>query len=195
MYLPPGLTESEVFKTIEKVAYRLSRKYAFACFTIEDLEQQCFVWALERLPAYEPGRPLENFLQFSLKNKLNNLKREKLHRSEVPCKQCAAGTFCGAEGQPCPRHIEWTTSNQSKIDILCPVTLDIIEEENEKRLQCTDQKGKLEAEELSEKINERLPANLRPHYLRLIDGLSIGAFHRAKIREAVASLIGGQEND
>lgn len=199
MYVPPGLTEDEVLATIEKVCYRLARKYTIVnmntfCFSIEDLEQQCFQWALERLPAYIPDRPLENFLQFCLKNKLNNLKREKFKRVEIPCKSCAAEDFCN-NGEPCARHLEWITSNKSKMDILCPVFLGNIEEENEKGLQCRDVRGGLEAEELSEKISERLPPHLRPHYLRLIDGVPIGAFHRAKIREMVADIIGSQEDE
>ncbi len=188
MYIPNGLTETEIITAIDKVAGRLSLKFAFACYTADDLKQQCFVWSIENLHKYEPGRPLENFLQVVLKNKLRNLKRDKLRRAEVPCKPCNDGTFCSDLG-PCTRHLEWSRKNKTKSDIMYPVHLDAIDEETETSLQVTTSLRDAEAEELSRKVAERLPARLRADYLRMIDGAIVPSERRKTIKDEVRKIL------
>jgi DNA-directed RNA polymerase specialized sigma24 family protein len=188
VYIPPGLEESEVISTIQKVSKRLAKQYAFAHFTTEDLQQQCFVWSLENLERFQEGRSLENYLQVVLRNKLNNLRRDKLHRSEIPCKPCHKGNFCTPDG-PCARHIEWLTTNKSKADILYPVPIEIIEEENEPGLQLERDEDNLVADEIQERITEQLPNRLRAHYLRMLDGGEVSPSHRNQVRQAIRKIL------
>jgi DNA-directed RNA polymerase specialized sigma24 family protein len=191
VYVPPGLTEAHVLAVIEKVSGRLARKFAFACFTAEDLQQQCFVWALERLPQYEPGRPLENFLQVVLANELRNLRRNKLRRAEVPCKACDAGSYCSPAG-PCRRHLEWTARNKAKADLMYPIDLAAVNEEEEGALQTPDAAERVEFSELAGRIDTLLPPALRADFLRMADGAVVSSERRRIVRDAVRDILAGR---
>lgn len=190
MFIPNGLTEEEIFRAIDKISNVLSKRFAFACYTSEDLKQQCFVWAIDGLTKYEEGRPLENFLQVLLKNKLRNLRRDKLRRPQAPCKECEAENFCN-DGEPCSRHLSWVKTNKTKTEIMYPINIDSIDEEQEESLQLEDDHKSLEYEELNLKIADRLPSRLRADYLRMIDGAHVSSERRRIIKEEVRNILAG----
>src|SRR5690348_1481836 len=108
MTVPPGMTEAEVLEAIEKAVNALASSFTFGIYDIDDIKQQGRLYALQALATekYDPSRPLPNFLYAHIRNRLINLKRDKLHRNDPPCKECASGEPCQPDGH-CKKFLEW----------------------------------------------------------------------------------------
>lgn len=86
--IPKGLTEAQVIEAIDYVAKFLAAKYTFAQYGVEDLIQESHIFAYEALerfdPNFKPGNDiyekLKSFLFTHIRNRLFNLKRNKLKR-------------------------------------------------------------------------------------------------------------------
>ena len=76
MRIPSGMTEEQVINTITTVCDRISPKYTFYGYTVDDIKQESFIICIEALNRYEEGRPLENFLSVNLSNRLKTFMRD-----------------------------------------------------------------------------------------------------------------------
>ena len=76
MHTPEGMTEQEVLDTITLVCNRISPRYTFYGYTVDDIKQESFIICMEALNRYVEGRPLENFLSVNLSNRLKNFVRD-----------------------------------------------------------------------------------------------------------------------
>lgn len=70
------MTEDQVMTSIEKVIKRISPKYTFYGYTLEDIRQESFLICMDALNRYDEKRPLENFLSVNLSNRLKNFVRD-----------------------------------------------------------------------------------------------------------------------
>lgn len=66
---------SQELQIIQKVAKKY-RRYKFAFYSEEDIEQECIIFGMEGLAKYNGSVPLENFLSVHVRNQLLNLKRK-----------------------------------------------------------------------------------------------------------------------
>ena len=82
MKIPEGYTEAEVVAIIRELAKLLSRKYAFDVYGPEDIEQEAFIIAAEKLEKYDGRAPLRNFLSVVLRTRLYNLRRNHMSMSQ-----------------------------------------------------------------------------------------------------------------
>lgn len=76
MKIPSNMTEEELVAQINKVIDRISPKYTFYGYDINDIKQESFIICLDALDRYDETRPLENFLSVHLSNRLKNFVRD-----------------------------------------------------------------------------------------------------------------------
>jgi DNA-directed RNA polymerase specialized sigma24 family protein len=146
MKLPKNMTEQEVVDKIDKVCNRISRKYTFYGYTVDDIRQESFIICMEALHRYDESRPLENFLSVNLSNRLKNFVRDNHY-------------FAG--------------DSEDRIKLMQPAQLDhensIIDEDNPYTTSYED----IELRTMTELINEHLPADVRMDYLKMINDVYI----------------------
>jgi DNA-directed RNA polymerase specialized sigma24 family protein len=76
MKIPPNMTEEEVMNEITIVIDRISHKYTFYGYEVDDIKQEAFIMCVDAMERYDPSRPLENFLSVHLSNRLKNFVRD-----------------------------------------------------------------------------------------------------------------------
>lgn len=82
MKFPKNMTESEVMQKIQHVVDRISPKYTFYSYDLDDIKQEAYIICIEALERYDEVRPLENFLAVNLSNRLKNLIRDNYFNSK-----------------------------------------------------------------------------------------------------------------
>jgi hypothetical protein len=200
MKIPDGLTEQEVLDTIESVAKRLAPKFKFGYHDIEDIKQEAFICAAEKLDndKYDGKRPLENWLYVCIHNHLFNNKRNKFARPDKPChtcpfydKNCDKSTNqCTefANKMDCALYYNWSIRNDSKKNIMQPTDIMNIADEHEKNMKIDDQIDKVELDELWALIDCKLDIKLRADYIRLRSNIKIPKQRRLLVEAAVLEI-------
>lgn len=194
MILPDGVSEQEFTEAALKAADMIARKYKFGFYEREDIKQEALVFAIELMASnkYDPARQkLAGFIYRHMKNRVINLHRNKMHRTEVPCQRCASGKGHGRDKKTCKVYDRWINRNTSKKNIMCPVDIGYINDEDESNTRVQDTLAQdLDTKHLEEKINSELPVRLRAEYLKLRSGVKLPAGKIQQIREAITHIIG-----
>ncbi len=187
--LPPNKTEEEVLEAIERVVLAIAPSFAFGYYSVEDIAQEARCFALQALKKYDSSRPLENFLYTHVKNRLCNLRRDKLHRSDAPCLKCHNGQPCN-NGHFCRKYQSWHKRNSAKANLMRPVDINYISDENENntRLESTTYED-TEIRELCRLVDEKLPMELREQFLQMRAGISIPKAKREEIEMIVRGIL------
>ncbi len=194
MKYPEGKTEEQVLAAIERVVNMLAPSFAFGYYDVDDIKQYARLDALLSLKKYKPfnkngkEQPLENFLYIRIKRRLLNLHRDKLRRPDPPCKKCHAGNFCN-DGQACKKYCAWVVRNNSKANIMRPLDIENVNDENGVTHSVSDVVGEVEMTEVLRLIDERLPLELRPAYLQMREGVVIPKAKRLQVEEAVREIV------
>ena len=76
MKVPKGMSEKETIEKINLVVNRISPKYTFKGYDVDDIKQEAFMICMDALNRYDTNRPLENFLSVHLSNRLKNFVRD-----------------------------------------------------------------------------------------------------------------------
>jgi RNA polymerase sigma factor (sigma-70 family) len=79
MKIPSTMTEQQVIDQINIVVNRISAKYVFHGYELDDIKQEAFIICMDAMERYEEGRPLENFLAVHLSNRLKNFIRDNYY--------------------------------------------------------------------------------------------------------------------
>jgi DNA-directed RNA polymerase specialized sigma24 family protein len=198
MFIPDGFTEAQVTETIRTVCKTLGPNFAFGYFSADDIEGEAAIFCIEALDRYEPNgwnpdgtpvRPLENFLYTHARNRLINLKRDKYHRTDPPCKVCSSNGR-HADGEQCKKFKDWYKRNQAKQHLVRPLPIDGIADEKERntRAESTVEDDTANLEILSI-IDEKLPIDLRSTYLQMRAGESVPKSRRKQVEKAVADIM------
>lgn len=132
------MVREEDLEVINKVVNRLSPSHVFPNYSIEDIKQEAYIMCLQALPKWDGVRPLENFLARHVRNRLNNLKRDKYYRP-------------GCEIQKEKKKLLEANGGELQNLILTSSGSDI-----------------LENRELIDYIKERLTAREHPQFLRFL---------------------------
>jgi hypothetical protein len=73
--------EPEFLATVKEIAAKLSYKFRFDIHNMDDITQQCYIFAMDALNRYKPEvGPIAPFLYTHLKNRLVNFKRDQTLR-------------------------------------------------------------------------------------------------------------------
>jgi DNA-directed RNA polymerase specialized sigma24 family protein len=79
MKIPKNMTEKQVIDQINIVVNRISARYTFHGYEVEDIKQEAFMICMDALERYDQKRPLENFLAVHLSNRLKNFVRDNFY--------------------------------------------------------------------------------------------------------------------
>lgn len=196
MKVPPGKTEAEVLRAIEKAVNILAPSFEFGPYDTDDIKQEGFVFALEVLEKekYDPSRPLENFLYTHVRNRLINFRRNKFRRNDPPCKKCHDGEPCPSAGAKdlCDKYRSWLKRNTNKANICNPITLDSVKDEGDQGVnESSSVEQAVETQELLELIDKNLPIELRAVYLQMRSGVSVPKTARLRVERAIIEICGG----
>lgn len=202
MRIPKGYTQEQVLEIIDRVVNKLGPSFAFAHFDADDIKQEGRIIAIEVLEkdSYDPSRPLENFLYSHIRNRLINLKRDKFVRHEPPCTTCPfydphnlkSSNQCSefSDKLDCEKYSLFIKNNLARKNINQPMDIDSVDSDGEKSMATNDKTSvDCQNNELLEKINTRLPIELRGDFLRLLAGTNIPRNRREKVQAAVKVII------
>jgi DNA-directed RNA polymerase specialized sigma24 family protein len=79
MKVPKNMTEAQVIDQINIVVNRMSARYTFHGYEVDDIKQEAFMICMDALERYDSNRPLENFLAVHLSNRLKNFVRDNFY--------------------------------------------------------------------------------------------------------------------
>jgi RNA polymerase sigma factor (sigma-70 family) len=190
--VPEGYSEAEVISEIERIISILAPTFKFGYYDVDDIKQEARIEAWKALARYDPSRPLANFLYTHVRNRLINLKRDKYHRNDPPCKLCHEGRLHSVT-EACGRYKDWCKRNTSKQNIMNPLDLLNISDENEKNTR--SESGVLDdivINELLRRIDEELPVELRSHYLQMRSGMNIPKARRREVEKAILEILNNE---
>jgi len=195
MHQIDGLSESEVLKIIDSIVGHLGPGYVFGCYTLADIQQEGRLEALKVLSAFDPTRGvasatrntlsdrLYNFLRTHITYRYRNLLRDNLERAEVPdchCEFCLTG-----ETDKCKRYQRFLQRNTAKrlIAQAAPESLTSSE------CYVESHEVAIENEDLIHKMNQHLPAYLRPDFKRMLEQVQVPSTRRDKIRTIIKGIM------
>ena len=162
MKLPKGMTEQQVIDQINIVCNRISPRYTFYGYTVDDIKQESFIICMEALNRYDGIRPLENFLSVNLSNRLKNFVRDNHFLSN---------------------------ENTERQKVYQPAQLEyedyIVDEENKLSISYDH----IQKEEMVNAINKYLPANMRMDYLKMINDVYITKQRREEITNIIIDIL------
>lgn len=196
-WLPPGKTEEEVLRCIERVVRLLAPSFAFGVYDVEDICQIGRMEAIALLAKgkYDPTRPLENFLFTHVRRRLLNVRREFMRTDSVGCRGCyrlwLAGSrdACGKGAEGCAQFARWRVGQEKRGKVMRAVSVDRVAEHDGALTQQDTVADTAAGEELLRLIDERLPIDLRGDYLRMRAGVHVRQSRKELVREAVANIL------
>ena len=149
------MTEQQTLDQIKIVVDRISPKYVFQGFTLDDVKQEAYIICIKALDRYDGIRPLENFLSYNLSRRLINLIRDNLFLkddSEEKKKIAMPGQLSGE------------TYNGYYFD---------------------QQIDAVDIKHLAKQIDEQLPHIYRASYLKLINGVHVAKKEKEELIEMI----------
>ena len=178
--LPNGVSEQEFLTVLENISKRLGHKFKFGYHSYEDMKQQAAIFALEGLEKYDNKRPLENFLWTHVRNRLFNYKRDNYQRPDKPCLSCRFyDKNCSqslnqcteySDKAACEEYHTWNNRNTNKKNIMKPVGIPDLEEQNvsiNKLFSSDTILDIVSDKQILELLDRQIPAQHRPAYLKL----------------------------
>ena len=162
MNIPEGMEEEDVLNIIETICNRISPKYTFYGYTVDDIKQESFIICVEALNRYDGIRPLENFLSVNLSNRLKTFMRDNY--------------FIGS-------------SNEDRKKLVQPAQL---EHENslvdnfDHSEQAYDQ---MNTNDMIKAVDSHIPSSLRMDYLKILNDIYIPRQRKEEVMEAVMLIL------
>jgi len=190
------MTEDEVVRIINKIVNRLAYKFKFGYHDIDDMKQQGRLLAIEALASdkYDGKRPLENFLWTHVHNRLFNFKRDNFERPDTPCDTCdkIKEDVCTKYKNinECPLYMNWIKRNEAKKNLMKPIELSGVDDENETSMKKIDDiTNTLIHKEIVDLIDKQLPIILRRDWLLCCKDVRIPKAHKLKLQEAILHIL------
>ena len=147
------MTEEETLDHINKVVNRISPKYVFYGYTLDDMKQESFLICMDALDKYDNNRPLENFLSVCLSNRLKNFVRDNHFLQE----------------------------EQEKGKIVQPGQLEndhtIVDHEEKYSID----EDYIDYVDIVEKLDKEIPASIRMDYLKIVHEVSLPKNRRLEV--------------
>lgn len=168
MKTPSNHTEREVTEMIIKISKRLSPRYVFPGYELEDIEQQAFLLGMEALETYDENYKLHSYLFTFINNRLKTLKRNEYFRVEE-------GTAKDIQ--------------QEKKRIKSPEAF------SEEFVFTEDVTAEIQYNDLVALIDRELPADFRTDFLRMTNGEKIPQTRKEKLEEVIREILVEYEYD
>lgn len=176
----------EIYAIVEEISTHVSKNLVFGYHSIEDMRQHAAIEALEvlRTSKYDASRPLENFLQVHIRNRLLNFKRKHFMRCEPPCDCC--DRFEPPE-DPCSRWKIWNQKNLTKQNLMRPIDVQLVQNSAVSIPSKTEAEASLN--ELKDIILRGLPEDLRASYKLMIIGEKVHKNIKKRVRAATLRIL------
>ena len=200
--LPQGVTEEDFLKALDNISKRLGHKFKFGYHSYEDMKQQAAIFALEGLEKYDNKRPLENFLWTHVRNRLFNYKRDNYQRPDKPCLSCRFfDKHCSNSTNQCLEYTDkanceefstWNNRNTNKKNIMKPVGIEDLQSQNVSINRLSSDNTILDIvsdKQILNLLDERIPAQFRPTYLKLKYGNKVYKNELNKLLECIKSIL------
>lgn len=201
MKIPKGMDELEVLEIIEGISRALAPKFRFGSNELSDMVQYGVVFGIEGLDGYDADRgTLKTFLWTHIRNQLFNLKRDKYTRPDKPCLGCPlydpgftqSSNQCTrySDKDECVDFAKWNTRNTTKLNIVNPIEIGNVRDENENNMKVFEDIG--DAIELSraiEAVDHDIPLPLRALWLKLKNEIPLNKADREKLYPAVREIL------
>tara|TARA_B100000073_G_scaffold346283_1_gene357323 strand:+ start:205 stop:723 length:519 start_codon:yes stop_codon:yes gene_type:complete len=162
MRIPSGMTEEQVINTITTVCDRISPKYTFYGYTVDDIKQESFIICIEALNRYEEGRPLENFLSVNLSNRLKTFMRDNY--------------FTGS-------------SNENRKKVFQPAQLDYEDHIIDDKGLFSNSYDGLDMKEMIKAVDKHIPASLRMDYLKITNDIYVAKQRRQEVVDTIKEIL------
>ena len=157
MRIPKNMTEDQVMTSIEKVIKRISPKYTFYGYTLDDIKQESFLICMDALKRYDEKRPLENFLSVNLSNRLKNFVRDNHFLAEEEEKAKIAQ----------PGQLE---NDHSIVD-------------NEEKFSIPEYS--IDYTDIIDLLNTEIPASIRMDYLKIVHEVPLPKNRRQEVMDYI----------
>jgi DNA-directed RNA polymerase specialized sigma24 family protein len=182
-----GKTEQEILDEIDRICLLVANQIHFAYYDIEDIRQEGLILGLEVLSQYDFKRPLPNLLYTHIRNRILNIKRRVVTRTDPPCTSCHQSVDGHSEhddGRYCTKYKNWYNINFGKRSIAQPMELE------EKPLAGDDIVGdSVEVKDLLEQIDKTLPVEMRETYLRMRAGEEVEQSLQDQVENFIKELL------
>ena len=186
-----GKTQEEVLDEIKTVCRSISTQINFGYYDKEDIEQEGIILGITVLGDYDFERPLANFIYTHVRNRILNLQRKLLTRTDPPCLLChqsISGHSGHTDGKMCDSYKKWHKLNFTKRSLMEPMEL----EEGIAKDTVSDLS---ETKDLITKIDSLLPIYLRASYLRMRAGENVPENIKEQVEDFVRELIYQEEDN
>jgi DNA-directed RNA polymerase specialized sigma24 family protein len=197
IYARANTTEADLVRIVNGICLQLARNYTFGSYTYKDICQEAFVEALKALHkktgvCYDPSRPLDDFLFIHIDNRLRNLRRNKFNKQKIPCKTCPLFDRKGERAKSqclkyenrldCNLYSDWHFYNNRKMQL---------NSAGGKPPRTTDEPAMREQDrgELLALIDNKLSANLRADFLKILGGVTVPRKRKVEVQDAVKAII------
>jgi DNA-directed RNA polymerase specialized sigma24 family protein len=191
---PGNIPVEVVLAAIDNALRILAPKFTFGIYGLDDIYQEGRVWGIEAMPRYDPSLPVGNFLYTHIRNRLSNLRRDKLKRNDPPCQVChrAEGKHTAHEdGQFCARYLSWKKRNERKANLMRPYSMEA--EGWQEKGDGSSPVGEMASlKEVERAIDEELDADLRGIYLQMKAGQPVPRPWREQVEDAVRDILEGR---
>lgn len=175
-----NLTEEQVTDLIIKIAKKIARNNKFSYYSIQDIEQELCIFALEALPRYKPEiAPLAVFLETHMHNRLKNFKRDKHFRHLTKCPRC--------DDHSCPSCCKKLERRYTKYKVTNPNAIDESSSFLPYPDSCLD--TLLDDADLFAKINNLIPLRYRLDMIKLMHGKTISHHRKQRLINLVMELL------
>lgn len=182
-----GVGEQVVLDEVARVAGIVAQQINFSYYDVEDIKQEGIILGLEALSKYDFTRPLGGFLYIDIRNRILNLKRKIVTRTDPPCLSChesVDGKTKHSDGRYCGKYKSWKHINSSKRGLAEPQELDT------GSLSCpSDMEGDIEISDFLKRIDAILPIELRSTYLKMRAGEEVDPDKKEKVESFVKELM------
>lgn len=193
------VNETEFLEVWEKISKKLGYKFKFGYHSHEDMKQQAAIFALEGLKNYDKSRPLENFLWTHVRNRLFNYKRDNYQRPDKPCLTCPffqpkSSHDCSefSNKNDCSLFNSWSTRNDAKKNIMKPIAIDNVSENN-REIAKDDFLSNIGNKEILNLIDKNVSVKNRPIFLKVIGGSKVPKTELKKLINEIRKIL--QDHD
>lgn len=132
IYDSEGNLTDEAINIIQTVAVQEAWNHRFGYFTVPDLTQQAWQFAMSKIHKYDGVRPLKTFVRAVIKSRFINYRRDVYHKPQKPCAKCPlfVDKKCSAyeDLSLCALWNKWDRLNASKraLHYFAPYSPDLI---------------------------------------------------------------------
>ncbi len=164
MKIPPNMTEEQVITEITNVVNKMSHRYTFYGYEVDDIKQEAFIMCMDAMDRYDAARPLENFLSVHLSNRLKNFVRDN----------------------------HFTKNEDEKKKVMMPGQLAneqyLLDGKSSGGKQ--DEQDPLDYQHLSYILDLKLPSEYRSDYLKIVNDVYVPKKRKEEVLSVIEDIMG-----